>query len=104
MGFYITNDSSKYKIVSESVISQLTASSFSGVIFECYGSTEKDTEHKLLGIIASKILAKQGAMKEVFRQIDKLEHFPDIRGAISSISISPMSEFIFKCLAERTDP
>lgn len=104
MGFYITNDSSKYKIISESVVAEAPASSFSGVVFECYGSTENDTEHKLLGIIAFKILAKQGAMKEIFRQIDKLEHFPDIRGAVSSISISPMSEFIFKCLAERTDP
>ena len=104
MGFYITNDSSKYKKVHESVIVESPASLFSGVIFECYGDTEKDTEHRLLGVIASKILAKQGTMKEVFRQIDKLEHFPDIRGAVSSISISPMSEFIFKCLAERTDP
>ena len=104
MGFYITNDSSKYKIVSESVIVESSASSFSGIVFECYGDTEKDTEHRLLGVVASKILAKQGAMKEVFRQIDKLEHFPDIRGAVPSISISPMSEFIFKCLAERTDP
>ena len=88
MGFYITNDSSKYKIVPESVVAESPASSFSGIVFECYGDTEKDTEHRLLGVVASKILAKQGAMKEVFRQIDKLEHFPDIRGVVNNINIS----------------